>query len=218
MAGDAQNGRRRRQADGAGTRKAAPPIAAPAASRPGAEAVGGLDALTRDPQKRRRHTARNVEMLTAALRSVGAARSIVIDEHGEVLAGNGVLDAAKAAGISRVQIVDADGSTIIAVRRAGLTPMQKRDLALYDNRTSELAVWDLDRLAADVEDGLSLDVFFTDDEQRALFGADAPAEFPSVDVNIETTYRCPSCGYAWSGKPKTIATGEPAPAPTVDEP
>lgn len=26
--------------------------------------------------------------------------------------------------------------------------------------------------------------------------------FPRVDKNIQTDYRCPCCGYAWSGNPK----------------
>lgn len=30
----------------------------------------------------------------------------------------------------------------------------------------------------------------------------APEEFPEYDDDIETEYRCPKCGYEWSGKPK----------------
>ena len=98
-----------------------------------------VDNLTPDPHNRRRHTPRNLEMIGASLRDVGTGRSIVIDEHNEVLAGNGVLEAAPGAGISKVQIVDVEGDTIIAVRRRGLTPAQKRALAIYDNRSAELA-------------------------------------------------------------------------------
>ena len=77
-----------------------------------------------------------------ALNEVGAGRSIVIDETGTVLAGNATIEAAAQAGLERVQVVDADGRTLIAVRRSGLTPEQKVRLALYDNRTAELADWD----------------------------------------------------------------------------
>lgn len=81
-------------------------------------------------------------MLVDALKRVGAARSIVLDEVNTVLAGNGVLQAAVEAGITKVQVVDVDGQTIVAVRRKGLSVDEKRELAIYDNRTAELAEWD----------------------------------------------------------------------------
>lgn len=107
-------------------------------------------------------------MIAAALRSVGAARSIVIDENDEVLAGNGVVAAAAGAGISKVQVVEADGDTIIAVRRRGLTPDQKRDLAIFDNRAAELADWNIEQLAADVTAGHDLSKFFERAELKDL--------------------------------------------------
>jgi len=106
-----------------------------------------LGDLTPDPRNARRHTSRNVGLIERALQEVGAARSIVIDEEGTVLAGNATIDAAAQAGIERVHVVDADGHTLIAVRRSGLTPEQKTRLALYDNRAAELAVWDESVLA-----------------------------------------------------------------------
>ncbi len=111
-----------------------------------------LTSLTRDPRNARRHTDRNVGMIVDALREVGAARSIVIDETGTVLAGNATVTAAVQAGIDHVRIVEADGTELIAVRRTGLTPEQKRRLALLDNRTAELAEWDTDMLASLAED------------------------------------------------------------------
>src|SRR6266496_3464388 len=86
--------------------------------------------LTPDPHNRRKHNARNVRLLVDALQAVGAARSIVIDERGSVLAGNGVLEAAAEAGLTKLHVVDTDGDTIVAVRRRGLTDDQKRSLAL----------------------------------------------------------------------------------------
>ena len=77
----------------------------------------GLRDLKPDPQNARKHTPRNVAMVLDALHEVGAARSIVIDEKGVVLAGNATIKAAGQAGFARVKVVDADGSEIIAVRR-----------------------------------------------------------------------------------------------------
>jgi DNA modification methylase len=129
--------------------------------------------LVPDPQNRRKHNPRNIGMLTDALHKVGAARSIVIDEENEILAGNGVIEAAADAGITKVQVVDVDGSTIVAVRRKGLTVEQKRQLAIYDNRTAELAGWDLEQLRADVAGGEDLSAFFYEDELAALLASEA---------------------------------------------
>jgi hypothetical protein len=150
-------------------------------------------------------------MVVEALQAVGAARSIVIDEDDVVLAGNATLDAAAEAGITKLHVVEADGETIVAVRRRNLTAEQKRALAIYDNRAAELAGWNVEQLRADDAAGLDLQPFWTDAERVRLLGPDAPTEFVRVGADLETAYRCPSCGYEWSGRPKTDgAAAEPA--------
>jgi hypothetical protein len=126
-------------------------------------------------------------MLVQSLGQVGAARSIVIDENNEVLAGNGVVEAAAEAGITKLQVVEAEGDTIVAVRRRGLTPDQKRALALYDNRTGELAEWDGEQLADDRLHGRELAPFFDENELRKYLRAGSTAdavvkEVPTGDV------------------------------------
>jgi DNA modification methylase len=142
--------------------------------------------LVPDPANRRAHNPRNIGMVVDALQQVGAARSIVIDEDNVILAGNGVTEAAAEAGITRVRVVEADGQEIIAVRRTGLSPEQKRALAIYDNRTGELASWNWDQLAADHEAGLQLQPFWTAEEAAALLakhggsrGQTDPDEIPA---------------------------------------
>jgi DNA modification methylase len=120
--------------------------------------------LVADPENRRKHNPRNLGMVVDALHAVGAARSIVIDEGNVVLAGNGVTEAAAEAGITKVHVVDVDGSTLVAVRRTGLSPEQKRALAMYDNRTAELAEWNGEQLQADLDAGLDLQPWFSEAE------------------------------------------------------
>jgi hypothetical protein len=124
--------------------------------------------LIADPQNRRTHPARNIRMVVDALEQVGAARSIVIDELGVVLAGNGVTAAAAQAGISKLRVVDVDGDELVAVRRRGLTEDQKRTLALFDNRTGELAEWDIPALLSDRDAGFDLRPFWTPEEEAEL--------------------------------------------------
>jgi hypothetical protein len=145
--------------------------------------------LTHDPQNARRHNPRNVGMIERALHDVGAARSIVVDENGVVLAGNATIEAAAAAGIERVQVVDADGQTIIAVRRTGLTPEQKAHLALYDNRAAELAEWDTDVLA-DLGAEIDLSQFWTKDELAALIVEDVQVPTPDAQREPELPAQC----------------------------
>lgn len=159
--------------------------------------------LTPDPRNARRHNPRNVGMLEKALGEVGAARSIVIDEHGVVLAGNATIEAAARAGIERVQVVDADGETIIAVRRTGLTAKQKTRLALYDNRTAELADWDADvitdMLATERE---LLDGLFANDELTRLQNITPDFQPVGVDeqgrLDQKKPVICPECGHEFT--------------------
>jgi len=135
--------------------------------------------LTPDPDNARRHTPRNVGTIVEAIHEVGAARSIVIDENGVILAGNATVEAAAEAGLTKVQVVDTDGETIVAVRRMNLTPAQKTRLALYDNRTAELADnWNIEMLQALRDRGVPLEGLWTEHELEALFNAtvDNPAE------------------------------------------
>jgi ParB-like chromosome segregation protein Spo0J len=124
--------------------------------------------LIPDPKNRRKHTPRNVGMIVDALQKVGAGRSIVIDENNEVLAGNATIEAAGEAGITKLKVIDATGNEIVAVRRTGLTTDQKRDLAIFDNRTGELAEWDAKQILEDASASIDLSSFFSDVELQSI--------------------------------------------------
>ena len=126
--------------------------------------------LLPDQNNARLHNPRNVGMIVKSLQEVGAARSGVIDEQGNVLAGNATLEALAQAGIERVKVVEANGNEWVVVRRKGLTEEQKKKLALYDNRTAELAEWDtgiLKDLYSENE-GLLADMWFDGELAKLL--------------------------------------------------
>lgn len=129
-----------------------------------------LSALSPDRKNARRRTERSSALLEHSLSQYGAARSIVIDEEGVVLAGNGTLEAAAAIGIDQVLVVPADGNTLVAVQRTDLSPRQKVEYALADNRASDLSEWDAATLSDLVNDDpdLNLNAFFSDDEFKAI--------------------------------------------------
>jgi ParB-like chromosome segregation protein Spo0J len=133
--------------------------------------ISHIGQLRPDPRNARLHNSRNIGMIQDALQEVGAARSIVIDEDGVVLAGNGVVEAAGNAGIERVKVVEADGNEIVAVRRSGLTDAQKRRLALFDNRTQDTSEFDADLLAELADsDPDALEGMWTEEELADLLG------------------------------------------------
>jgi ParB family chromosome partitioning protein len=103
--------------------------------------------LSRDPANARKHDERNLAATIASFRRFGQQHPIVIDRNNVVRAGNCRLDAAEALGWDTIKAVRSDlsGSDAIAY-------------AIADNRTSELAEWDDDVLAAQLQ-GL-----LTDDE------------------------------------------------------
>jgi len=165
-----------------------------AVSNIGAVTAAHLRDLTPDPQNRRQHNPRNVGMIVDSLHHVGAGRSIVIDEKGVILCGNATVDAAAEAGIEKVRIIEASGNEVIAVRRRGLTAAQKRYLAISDNRTAELASWDLDQLRADADAGLDLASFWSDTELASLLGSDAPVpRFEPVGTERRLDQLQPHC-------------------------
>jgi ParB-like chromosome segregation protein Spo0J len=143
--------------------------------------------LVPDPENRRKHNPRNIGLVVDTLHSVGAARSIVIDEDNVILAGNGVTEAAAEAGITRVRVIEADGQELIAVRRVGLTAEQKRALAIADNRTAELAEWDVEQLQADADNGLALEPWFSEKELAKILGQQA--ETAEGDATIAEAFQ-----------------------------
>lgn len=136
--------------------------------------------LVSDPENARRRTERGSRMLVESIHQVGAARSIVIDEDNEILAGNGVVEAAAEAGITNVQVVEADGQTLVAVRRRGLSQDDKRALAMFDNRTGELAEWDPEQIHNDHELGRPLGTYFNEAELRSLLKPEREAKVQEV--------------------------------------
>ena len=162
-----------------------------------------INNLKADHKNARKRTDRSADLIKESLERYGAARSIVIDEDNRILAGNGTVEGAKAAGIKNLRIIDSEGDEIIAIRRTGLSEDEKVGLALADNRTSDLSEWDQEMLHRLSEEH-DITSWFNSDDLEGILESEtekiAPEDFEKVDDDIETEHRCPSCGYEWSGK------------------
>jgi len=148
-----------------------------------------LKDLHADPRNARLHDKRNIGMIEQSLEQYGAARSIVIDETGQIIAGHGVLEGAANVGIEKVISVEATGNEIVAVVRRGLTPKQKAELAIADNRASDLSEMDPAMLKSLSDEGLAdLDKFFFPEELTALF-ANALTEGDAEHITPEEAHK-----------------------------
>lgn len=161
-----------------------------------------LEDLKQDPNNFRKHNERNRSMVNRSLREVGAARSIVIDEEGAILAGNCTAEQAAVLGLG-LKVVDVDANTLVAVRRRGLTEEEKQKLALYDNRATELSEWDAEALA-EINSVDVLGPLFEVRELEAVLASVAPPPLAP-----------PQSAAAGAG---AVSTGQPPSAPLPADP
>jgi DNA modification methylase len=148
--------------------------------------------LTPDPQNANKGTERGRGMIEDSLRRFGAGRSILVDKHNCVIAGNKTLEAADDIGLAEAIIVETDGTKLVVVKRTDLDLEgdgdMARQLAYADNRTSEVGLeWDLDRLAEDVEAGLDLRGLFSELEIENLLAGRNGGSAPSSPEEARRT-------------------------------
>lgn len=103
-----------------------------------------------DKRNYRKHNDKNKKLIKKSLQECGAGRSIIIDNEGEIIAGNGVYEQAQKLGL-KTKIVETDGSELVVVKRTDLkTDDEKRKrLAVMDNSTSDTSEFDIDLLEED---------------------------------------------------------------------
>lgn len=76
--------------------------------------------------------------LEKSLRQNGAGRSILVDKDDNIIAGNGIVEAAVNAGITKTKVVEVTGDELVVVKRTDLELDSKagREMALADNATA----------------------------------------------------------------------------------
>jgi hypothetical protein len=131
-----------------------------------------ISELVPDERNANKGTARGRGMLEKSMQSYGAGRSILIDKHNRIIAGNKTAETAGAIGIDDVQVVESDGRRIIAVKRTDLdleTDVMAKELAIADNKVAQDDLeWDADILKELQADGVNLERFFNKDEMSDI--------------------------------------------------
>ena len=128
------------------------------------------------------HSEEQISQIAESIREFGFTNPILIDQHNELIAGHGRLEAAKVVGLE----------TVPAVRLADLTEQQVKALRIVDNQLALNAGWDLDFLAAEIveleADDFNLDLLGFDDDFLAgllpdQMEIDPERDQPEPDMN-----------------------------------
>jgi hypothetical protein len=113
--------------------------------------------IVKDERNYRIHDDKNKSLIQKSLDELGAGRSILLDNSGRIIAGNGVFGEW---GDKPIRIIETDGDELIAVKRRDLSPddPRRQKLAFADNHTTDTSLFDQDLLLEDM-DILDLDAW-----------------------------------------------------------
>lgn len=114
-----------------------------------------LKDLQPDMQNANKHTQHGMGLLEKSLEENGVGRSILISNDNVVIAGNGTLEIAAQLGLENVQVVESDGTKIIAVKRTDIESGSDEfyQMALADNIVSKKnIVMDVETIEAIAQD------------------------------------------------------------------
>lgn len=148
-----------------------------------------------DDKNFNKHTEFGMSLLEKSLRENGAGRSILLDKDNNIIAGNGIVEAAGQIGLEKVKIVEAQGDEIVAVKRTdiALDSQKGREMALADNATAAVDLsWNKENLTEcfgeDELKGFGIKLGFDMD-----FGDIKSTEDRKLSDKTQTV-KCPDCG------------------------
>ena len=134
-----------------------------------------LSDLTPDDKNFNKGSEFGASLIEKSFRKFGAGRSILIDKNNRIIAGNKSFENAMSIGIEDVQIVESDGTKIIAVKRTDIdldTP-QGREMALADNASAKAnIVFDAELIEAQVGEAVAEEWVVHGDVKDNGFGTD----------------------------------------------
>jgi hypothetical protein len=136
--------------------------------------------IREDKRNYRRHSDKNLSLIGKSLDDFGAGRSIVADNSGQVIGGNGTLREANKRGIPQ-RIIHTNGDELVVVVRDDIAPddPRRQKLAIMDNSTTDTSDFDLmllqedfsipelDDMGIDIDDDMLADEYVADGETKA---------------------------------------------------
>jgi DNA modification methylase len=107
-----------------------------------------LGDLIPDPRNARTHPKRQIDQIRASIEAFGFTNPVIADPEGNIIAGHGRLQAARAMGLTELPVITL----------SGLSETQKRALRIADNKIALNAGWDLEILHLELGELGSIDV------------------------------------------------------------
>ena len=101
----------------------------------------GPHELKPSPNNARSHPVKQIRALAKSIERFGFLSPVLIDANNNLLCGHGRIEAAKLLGLKAVPVVCADT----------LSDAERRAFMLADNRLSEFATWDRDKVAIELK-------------------------------------------------------------------
>lgn len=106
-----------------------------------------LSAIKGYARNSRTHSEHQISQIVESIREFGFTNPILIDETNTIIAGHGRLAAAKKLSMA----------TVPTVKLSGLTDAQKKAYVISDNKLALNAGWNIDALAAELRDLVTMD-------------------------------------------------------------
>ena len=156
--------------------------------------MGDISELKFDDKNFHKHTPRGMSLLDKSLNQFGAGRSILVDKDNNIIAGNGIVEAAANAGITKTKVIETDGTELVVVKRKDveLNSDQGREMALADNATAAADLeWDGDNI------GELFDVDVIDQWDIKMPGWSSNVDFDETKERADKKRQkivCPECG------------------------
>lgn len=165
-----------------------------------------IEALTPYAGNARTHSRKQVAQIAASIRRFGFVSPVLLGEDDVVIAGHGRIEAARSLAMTEVPTIRLDH----------LSPAERRAYLLADNRLAELAGWDADLLALELQGLEALDLDFeleitgfegAELERLLGSGADA-AEDPQDQIPEATGPAVTRPGDVWIMGPHRLHCGD----------
>lgn len=147
-----------------------------------------------DDKNFNKHTEFGMGLLEKSLNKFGAGRSILVDKDNNIIAGNGIVEAAANAGLTKTKVVETTGDELVVVKRTdvALDSEQGREMALADNATAQADLeWDEENLRSEFDDeelnGWGVDLMTSYDETEIIEDEISADDVPEGEDVISKT-------------------------------
>lgn len=137
-----------------------------------------------------------VEAVASSIKQFGFKVPIIIDKNNVIVTGHTRYKAAKQLGLEKVPCIKADD----------LTDQQIKAFRLADNKVSEIATWDMEKLNLELEEIEDIDMsdfgfddIFNEDENTSTITSGSELDLDDFgDDKFQCT--CPKCGFRFNPK------------------